>query len=102
MLTLVFWLSLALLFYIYLGYPLLASLLAQIRGLPISTDDSYQPTVTIVIAAYNEADSIEATLNNKLELAYPDEKIEILVVSDESDDGTDSIVERVLSHPVAA
>ena len=44
MLTLVFWLSLALLFYIYLGYPLLASLLAQIRGLPISTDDSYQPT----------------------------------------------------------
>ncbi|MAM88044.1 MAG: glycosyl transferase [unclassified Hahellaceae] len=95
MLTLVFWLSLALLFYIYLGYPLLASLLAQIRALPISTDDSYQPTVTIVIAAYNEADSIEATLNNKLELAYPDEKIEILVVSDESDDGTDSIVERI-------
>ena len=83
MLTLVFWLSLALLFYIYLGYPLLASVLAQIQGLPISTNDSYQPTVTIVIAAYNEADSIEATLNNKLELAYPDEKIEILVVSDE-------------------
>ncbi|WP_375192837.1 glycosyltransferase [Marinobacter sp.] len=55
----------------------------------------YQPRVSILIAAYNEARDIEATLNNKLALEYPTELLEILVVSDESDDGTDEIVNSV-------
>ena len=54
----------------------------------------YEPTVTILIAAYNEEDSIESTLKNKLSLAYPKEKVEIIVISDSSDDRTDYIVNQ--------
>jgi cellulose synthase/poly-beta-1,6-N-acetylglucosamine synthase-like glycosyltransferase len=53
---------------------------------------NYQPTISIVIAAYNEEEHIRATIENKLSIDYPREKIEIIVVSDGSDDNTDSIV----------
>lgn len=48
--------------------------------------------MTILIAAYNEEKCIAATLNNKLSLVYPQNKLEIIVISDESDDKTDDIV----------
>jgi cellulose synthase/poly-beta-1,6-N-acetylglucosamine synthase-like glycosyltransferase len=95
MLTLVFWLSLLLLIYIYLGYPVLAKALAGLLHRSINKDLEYQPAVTILIAAYNEAGDIEATLQNKLDQDYPSDKLELLVISDDSDDGTDEIVERV-------
>ncbi|WP_111495977.1 glycosyltransferase family 2 protein [Marinobacter bohaiensis] len=91
MLTLIFWISLLLLLYIYLGYPLVAYVLGRAER-RVHRDDDYQPSVTILIAAYNEAGDIEATLRNKQALVYPADKLEILVISDESDDGTDAIV----------
>jgi len=94
MLTTLFWLSLLILVYVYVGYPLLVRLLSLLRMTPVQRDDSYRPSVSIVIAAYNESADIENTLDNKLKLDYPLEKMEILVVSDESDDGTDEIIER--------
>tara|TARA_R110000850_G_scaffold102658_1_gene212024 strand:- start:19011 stop:20168 length:1158 start_codon:yes stop_codon:yes gene_type:complete len=97
MLVTLFWLSLILLFYIYFGYPLMARAVATLRTNPVNTNADYQPKVSILIAAYNEAKDIEATLLNKLELDYPSDKLEILVISDESDDGTDDIIERVAS-----
>ncbi|TYC62732.1 glycosyltransferase family 2 protein [Marinobacter sp. BW6] len=97
MLVALFWLSLILLFYIYFGYPLMARALARLRPNPVNTSTEHQPKVSILIAAYNEAQDIEATLRNKLELDYPSDKLEILVISDESDDGTDDIIERVAS-----
>ena len=54
----------------------------------------YEPNVTILIAAYNEADNIEATIKNKLALDYPKDKLEIIVISDGSTDGTDEIVKK--------
>lgn len=95
MLVALFWLSLALLVYIYFGYPLLARAVATLRPNPVDKDPEHQPRVSILIAAYNEAKDIEATLLNKLALDYPSDKLEILVISDESGDGTDDIVERV-------
>jgi cellulose synthase/poly-beta-1,6-N-acetylglucosamine synthase-like glycosyltransferase len=53
---------------------------------------SFKPSVTILIAAYNEEASIEATIRNKLALDYPQDKLEIIVISDCSSDGTDDIV----------
>ncbi|PXX90732.1 glycosyltransferase family 2 protein [Marinobacter vulgaris] len=97
MLVPMFWLSLLLLFYIYFGYPLLASAFARLWPKPVKADIGYQPKVSILIAAYNEAKDIEATLHNKLAQDYPAEKLEVLVVSDESDDGTDEIIDRVAS-----
>ncbi|MAA66255.1 MAG: glycosyl transferase [Alteromonadaceae bacterium] len=97
MLTLLFWLSLVLLIYIYFGYPLLVALLATSPRL-VKKNPEHLPRVSIMIAAYNEAADIEATILNKLALDYPSDKLEILVVSDESEDGTDAIVERLADN----
>lgn len=95
MVTGIFWLSLLLLIYIYIGYPVAIRVLAACRPRPVIRDDSHKPSVTIVIAAYNEAAEIGATLTNKLRQDYPSDLLEILVVSDESDDGTDDIVRQI-------
>ena len=63
-----FWLSLTLLFYIYFGYPLLANAVAKLANRTVGKREDYQPKVSILIAAYNEANDIEATLRNKLAL----------------------------------
>lgn len=91
----IFWFSFFLLFYIYFGYPLAVKALAVVRSRPVDKSEDHQPKVSILIAAYNEAKDIEATLRNKIALDYPADQMEVLVISDESEDGTDQIVERV-------
>ena len=93
MLETLFWLSAALVVYIYIGYPALMGLLA-LKKRPVAYDDSYQPSVSILIAAYNEEKDIAETLENKIAQQYPKDRLEILVVSDESEDDTDQIVQR--------
>lgn len=100
MLILFFWLSLLLILYVYIGYPLVAKLLAVTAlakppGYKNQSDGASEPTVSILIAAYNESKDIRATLLNKLEQDYPSEKLEVLVISDESEDGTDDIINEV-------
>lgn len=80
--------------YVYAGYPVLCALFASLRNRSVRSAEG-TPTVTIIIAAFNEAACIERTLRNKLSLDYPPEKIEVIVVSDASDDGTDEIIARV-------
>ena len=53
-----------------------------------------EPFVTVIVAAYNEEKNIKATIDNKLSLDYPPEKIEIIVVSDGSTDKTEEIVRQ--------
>lgn len=94
----VFWLSIFLLAYIYMGYPLLIKLSSQLglgQGQVKRSEPTEWPNVTILIAAFNEAEVIEATVRNKLTLDYPKEKLRVLVVSDESEDGTDGIVRSI-------
>lgn len=93
-LALTFWLITALVVYVYFGYPLLLAIASRIVGPPPARAASTDPTVTLIISAFNEADCIEAKIENSLALDYPREKIDILVVSDASDDGTDDIVKR--------
>ncbi|WP_417522065.1 glycosyltransferase family 2 protein [Marinobacter sp.] len=95
MMVALFWISFLGLVYIYFGYPICIKLVASARPLPVNKSAAHLPKVSILIAAYNEANDIEATLRNKLGLDYPAEQLEILVVSDESDDGTDEIVQAV-------
>lgn len=89
--------SISLVVYVYVGYPLLAKVLGGIlrRRVHIAEAGSFTPTVTLIIAAYNEADHIEETVRNKLALDYPADKLNIIVVSDESEDGTDDIVRGI-------
>lgn len=88
---LLFWSSALLIVYVYLGYPLALTLLARLRRKP-SEYPSYLPTVTLLIAAYNEEDVIASKLENTLALDYPPEKLQILVAADGSDDRTPEIV----------
>lgn len=94
MAELIFFLSLCFIFYVYAGYPLLAALLGVVLNRRVKTADIL-PAISILIAAYNEEDSIEATVRNKLALHYPPEKLEIIVISDESSDNTDAIVNGI-------
>lgn len=87
---------LAVMLYVYVGYPVLMWALVRIRGAkPVRADEQYRPTVTLVISAFNEAPVIRAKILNALELDYPAELLDIVVVSDASDDGTDAIVEGI-------
>lgn len=99
LLIVVFWGSLLTLFYAYVGYPLCACCLARIRKQTVNKERS-QPRVTILIAAYNEEECIAATLENKLDLDYPSDRLEIIVVSDESQDRTDAIVQSFADRGV--
>lgn len=87
----IFWTSVAALFYAYAGYPLLVYLIS--RAFPKNVRRAaISPDVTILITAYNEEKDIRRKLENTLQIDYPPEKLEILVASDGSTDGTDEIV----------
>jgi cellulose synthase/poly-beta-1,6-N-acetylglucosamine synthase-like glycosyltransferase len=88
-----FWGSLGALVYVYALYPLLLSLLRLVARRPIKIAD-FEPTVCLFIAANDEARVIAAKLDNALSLEYPADKLEIVVASDGSVDGTDAIVQR--------
>ena len=53
-----FWLSLSVVFYVYLGYPVCVTLLALVLDREVLKTD-FEPTVTVVISAFNEALEIE-------------------------------------------
>lgn len=80
-----------LVFYIYVGYPLLVACLAAFARRP-ARKHPIEPRVTILTAAHNEARDIRRTIENKLALDYPRDRLEIIVISDSSTDDTDSIV----------
>lgn len=95
-----FWLSLICLFYIYIGYPILLRFLPKKKTQQTElnnvsdTTENFFPTVTVIIPAFNEEEVITSTIQNKLDQDYPKDKINIIVVSDESEDDTDNIVTR--------
>jgi cellulose synthase/poly-beta-1,6-N-acetylglucosamine synthase-like glycosyltransferase len=98
MLTIVFWAMAGLVLYVYAGYPLLLALIRMLGGAkPVAKGDD-RPPVTLIISAYNEAGIIGEKIANSLALEYPTDRLQVLVVSDASTDGTDDIV-RASSNP---
>ncbi len=67
---------------------------------PIFTELKEFPKVSVLFAAYNEAGILEEKLDSILKTDYPNSKLEVIVGSDQSTDGTDEIVQRFhASHP---
>ncbi|HLJ47794.1 MAG TPA: glycosyltransferase family 2 protein [Bryobacteraceae bacterium] len=103
----VFWISIAVPVYAYFGYPVVLLVLRLVihRGVRKAP---YEPTVSLLIPAYNEGDVIEQKLQNSLALDYPADRLEIVVASDGSKDATAAIAQefedgqriRVLAYPV--
>jgi glycosyltransferase involved in cell wall biosynthesis len=96
----VFWASLAAVTWTYAGYPLLLLALARRRRRsphpPRPTEDPpFEPTVTIIVSAYNEEKAIRRKLERTLALDYPPEKLEVIVASDSSTDRTHDIVREL-------
>ena len=87
---LIFWLSVAALGYTYVGYPLVLEVVSRLRTRPVRRRDA-EPSVSIIITAYNEERDLAAKLENTLALDYPQDKLEIIVASDCSNDRTDEI-----------
>ena len=98
--NILFWVALALLAYPLFIYPLMLAFTRltgrgkERRYAPLS------PTVSILLSVYNEKDVIERKVENFLALDYPPENLELLVVSDGSDDGTDDLARRSGSERV--
>jgi len=95
----IFWLSVAALFYVYVGYQILVYLVSLAFPKRIKRAE-FEPQVTILITAYNEEKAIRQKLENTLKIDYPQDKLEILVASDGSTDKTDEIVKEFASKGV--
>jgi cellulose synthase/poly-beta-1,6-N-acetylglucosamine synthase-like glycosyltransferase len=100
MMILLFGVSAGLLLYAYAGYPLLLWLIVRLRGERPVRHGTDLPSVTFVISAYNEAAVIGAKLDNALGLDYPRDRLQVVVISDASNDGTDEIVLRYAERGV--
>jgi cellulose synthase/poly-beta-1,6-N-acetylglucosamine synthase-like glycosyltransferase len=90
-LAFLFWLSAALIVYTHLGYPLLLRLLLALRRsspTPAAPSEDEPPRVSLIVAAYDEEEVIEAKVANALALDYPRERLELIVASDGSGDAT--------------
>ncbi len=103
-----FWLSVAFLVYTHIGYPIALGILSglgagsragEVRGERVGSfpsmtaddpeaEDGPLPMVSLIIAAYDEEEVIEAKVLNALALEYPRERLQVIVASDGSSDAT--------------
>lgn len=104
-----FWGSLFIIFYTFVGYGMLLYLLVIIRRLfkgsrKIEANTDKLPSLTLIVASYNEADILRDKIRNTLDLNYPKDKLNLLFVTDGSSDGSERLIEeyqeiRVMHSP---
>ncbi len=93
MLKAIFWLLVGLVAYTYAGFPLLVFVRGTFFRRPYRRAD-HTPSVSLIVAAYNEEATIGRKLENILALDYPRDKLQVIVVSDGSTDRTNEIVRQ--------
>ena len=93
-----FWISIAAVAYFYVGFPALLAALTFFIRRPCRKHP-IEPTVSILVAAYNEADSIAEKIRNALDLDYPANKLEIVIASDGWRDATAEIARQFTGDP---
>lgn len=91
------WGSAAIAVYVYIGFPLLLAVLRRVATRPIARRP-IEPTVSVLVAAYNEADVIEAKIRNSVALDYPPDRIDIAIACDGPKDDTTAIAQRVVAE----
>jgi len=101
MAEILFYTSLFLIFYAYMGYPLSLFFISLLKSNKKRLSNSgYNPYLTLIITAYNEEKRIEKKLENTIALDYPRDKLQIIVASDGSTDKTNEIVKRYDSNGI--
>lgn len=94
-----FWFSLFLIFWAMIGYPVSLLILNKlVKHKRIATSDSYFPTVTLMVVAHNEEKVIKEKLDNISKLIYPEDKLQVIISSDNSTDLTNHIVEEYIKN----
>lgn len=92
----IFWFSFAIIFYSYIGYGILLFILVAIKKLfrkkKSKPSATYEPFVTLVVAAYNEEDFILEKIENTLNLNYPADKLQVIFITDGSSDKTPDLI----------
>jgi cellulose synthase/poly-beta-1,6-N-acetylglucosamine synthase-like glycosyltransferase len=91
MARLVFLVAAAVVVWVYLGYPILLAIVARVRRRPVARAP-IEPSVTLIVCAYNEEAGIRRKLEEIVALDYPSDRLELIVASDGSTDRTDAIV----------
>jgi len=91
------WISLGVVFYAFFGYGILLFFLVRLRILvkgkrKIPDNEGNWPSVTVIVAAYNESDFITEKISNTLALDYPQDKVSFIFVTDGSTDNTPAII----------
>ncbi|MDA3892212.1 MAG: glycosyltransferase family 2 protein [Salinivirgaceae bacterium] len=94
--TFLFWTLVFIVFYSYFGYPILLFVISKFKTKKHNFDinSNYEPMVTLFVAAYNEQDNVDAKISNSLELDYPKDKLEMVWITDGSDDNTNVLLEN--------
>ncbi len=93
-----FIISLVIIFYTYAGYPLLLWMLVSIKRLVRGSsskipNSGFFPSVTLIVAAFNEDEILEAKIRNSLDLDYPSDSLKLLFVTDGSTDNSTVVFE---------
>jgi poly-beta-1,6-N-acetyl-D-glucosamine synthase len=110
LLKIIFWFSLFIIFYSYLGYGILLFFLVRIKKLfnpkhfPTGTDESFEPQITLIVSAFNEEDFIRQKIENTFALDYPAGKLKLIFITDGSNDNSPRIISgyasiRLLHEP---
>jgi cellulose synthase/poly-beta-1,6-N-acetylglucosamine synthase-like glycosyltransferase len=94
-----FWFSLFVIIYSYIGYGILLYVLVQLKKVFFrkknnEPDKQFEPDVTIVVSAFNEEDFIERKIQNTFQLNYPSSKLALVFITDGSTDNTATIIGR--------
>lgn len=94
----IFWLSLLIITYTYIGYPILLLALISIKKKSDSqasfSGNNELPEITLIVACYNEADILKKKIENTLQLDYPINKRTLYFVTDGSTDKSPDIISR--------
>lgn len=99
-LTILFWICLFIIFYAFVGYGFFLYVIVKIKRIlnprKDRSDYTHEPEVSFIVPCYNEASIIEEKIQNTLSLDYPAAKLQVVFITDGSDDGTPDMVRR---HP---
>jgi cellulose synthase/poly-beta-1,6-N-acetylglucosamine synthase-like glycosyltransferase len=91
----VLWISCFIIFYNYAGYAIIAYVFnLKKKKNSVDISQTFYPTVSFIVAAFNEEDCIEKKILNSIEQDYPSDRIEYIFITDGSTDSTPDIIEK--------